>query len=123
MALSLGLNISRRVRKINFSQQLVCGTGSIDPNWTIGREKKLSTSGLANTDKKIILDHSAQQVILGEQKQDQLLFSCDNGLPRLTNHYIGVFRDLAQQMNAGNDNSVYCQELHQLLYQAENWAS
>lgn len=104
-----------------FSQKLVCGTGLIDTDWTIGRDKKLTTFSIARTDQKIILDHSAQQVILREQEQDQLLFSCNNGLHRLTNHYIGVFRDLAQQMNSGKDNFDYCQELHQLLYQAENW--
>lgn len=99
------------------------GTGVIKTSWTTGRDQKLTTLGFDSDDRKIILDHSAQQVILREQEQDQLLFSCDNGLPRLTNHYVGAFRNLALQMQAGTDNFSYCQKLHRLLYQAENWTT
>ena len=106
-----------------FSRPRVFGAGVVETSWTTGRDKKLTTLGFDGGDKKIILDHSAQQVILREQEQDQLLFSCDNGLPRLTNHYVGAFRDLASQMNAGTDNFRYCQKLHRLFYQAEDWAS
>jgi D-galactose 1-dehydrogenase len=105
---------------IRFSQPRVRGTGVIEVNWTTGRDKKQTTLGYNNGSKTIILDHSGQQVILREQGQDQLLFSCDNGLPRLTNHYVGAFRDLALQMKAGTDNFSYCQKLHRLLFQAEN---
>ena len=104
-----------------FSRPRVHGTGVIETSWTTGRNQKLTTLGFESDDRKIILDHSAQQVILREQERDQLLFSCDSGLPRLTNHYVGAFEDLALQMNAGIDNFSYCQKLHRLLYQAENW--
>ena len=106
-----------------FSRPRGPGTGVVETSWTTGRDKKRTTLGFDGSGKKIILDHSAQQVILREQEQDQLLFSCVNGLPRLTNHYMGAFRDLAAQMNAGEDNFSYCQKLHRLLYQAENWAN
>ena len=99
------------------------GTGTIKTSWTAGRDKKQTTLYFSSSDKRIILDHSSQHVLLREQEQDRLLFSCNNGLPRLTNHYVGAFRDLASQMNAGKDNFSYCQNLHRLLYQAENWTN
>ena len=107
----------------DFPRLRVRGKGFIETSWTTGRDKKRTTLSLNRGNKKIILDHSAQQVILREQHKDRLLFACNNGLPRLTNHYVGAFRDLAAQMNAGKDNFLYCQKLHRLLYQAENWAN
>ena len=97
------------------------GTGVIQTSWTAGLDKKMTTLGFGSGGKKIILDHSAQQVILHGQEQDQLLYACDNGLPRLTNHYVGAFKDLALQMSAGKDNFSYCRKLHRLLYRAEDW--
>jgi hypothetical protein len=70
----------------------------------------------------LILDHSEQQVIVSENGESRVVFNNDNGLPRLTNHYIGVFSDLARQMRSGKDNFAYCQQLHDLLYEAENVA-
>ena len=105
---------------IRFSRLGGRGAGVIEVNWTTGRDKKLTTLGFDCSDRKLVLDHSAQEVMLRDQGQDQVLFSCDNGLPRLTNHYVGAFRDLASQMNAGTDNFGYCQKLHRFLYQAEN---
>ena len=99
------------------------GTGTIKTSWTTGRDKKLTTLGFGSANAEIILDHSAQQVILREQEQHRVLFSSDNGLPRLTNHYVGTFRDLASQMKAGTDNFNYCRKLHGLLYQAEFWTN
>jgi len=111
------------VVEFQFPGSRVRGDGAIQTSWTTGRNKKLTTLGFGDVDRKIILDHSAQEVILREQQHDQLLFSCDNGLPRLTNHYVGAFKGLAVQMNAGKDNFSYCRNLHRLLYQAENWTN
>lgn len=97
------------------------GEGAIQTNWTTGRDQKRTILGFDGGVRSILLDHSAQEVILREQQHDQLLFACDNGLPRLTNHYVGAFRDLAVQINTGKDNFSYCRQLHRLLYQAENW--
>jgi len=106
-----------------WSRSRVRGTGTIRTSWTTGRDKKLTTLGFGSANVEIILDHSAQQVILREQEQDRVLFLSDNGLPRLTNHYVGTFRDLASQMKAGADNFNYCRKLHELLYQAEIWTN
>ena len=67
-----------------------------------------------------MLDHSAQQVLLCSSDEEQTLFSCDNGNPRLTNHYIGVFRDVAAQIDAGQDNFDYCRDLHRIVFEAQS---
>jgi D-galactose 1-dehydrogenase len=104
-----------------FRQNLRHGFGSIDTNWTIGRDSKITTLSVATADHQIILDHSAQQVILRNGASDRIIFSCENDHPRLTNHYIGVFRDLAIQLEGGFDNFEYCQALHRILFDAEDW--
>jgi D-galactose 1-dehydrogenase len=98
-----------------------CGRGSIDTNWTIGLDRKTTRFGMSEGSQGLILDHSAQAVIRSDQGRRHVLFSCENDLPRLTNHYIGVFEDLVQQIRSGQDNIDYGQELHRLLYQAEYW--
>jgi D-galactose 1-dehydrogenase len=95
--------------------------GSIDTNWTLGRNKKTTLIRVSGEDSRYLLDHSAQQVIRKGDGGDRLLFSCDNGLPRLTNHYIGVFDDLGRQFDTGLDNFSICAPLHDLLYRAEEW--
>jgi len=98
------------------------GTGRILTSWTAGRDQKRTTIFLDNGDSEIVLDHSAQRVVLKKDGQDQVLFQCENDLPRLTNHYVGAFNDLAAQMNAGEDNFGYGRKLHEFLYQAEKLA-
>jgi D-galactose 1-dehydrogenase len=99
------------------------GSGSIDTNWTLGRNHKSTRLSDVRTDRHFILDHSAQQVVLRADDRERVVFSCDNGLPRLTNHYMGVFRDLALQMKRNEDNFRYCLELHRILHQAGAWGS
>jgi hypothetical protein len=70
-----------------------------------------------------VLDHSTQQVIRYKEHRPEVAFSCTNGRPRLTNHYVGVFEDVAKQVTCGIDNFEYGEQLHRLLYQAENWGS
>jgi len=98
------------------------GTGVIDTSWTTGRDKKVTVLSFQDGDRELVLDHSEQQVILREGERSQLLFSCSNDLPRLTNHYIGAFRDLALQMETGTDNFEYGKKLHRLVLEAEHWA-
>jgi len=97
--------------------------GSIDTNWTLGRDKKTTTLRVRRSDRKIVLDHSAQQVVISSAAGDKVVFACDNGLPRLTNHYVGVFLDLARQFTAREDNFDHCRALHGLLYEAVDWSA
>lgn len=94
--------------------------GSIDTNWTLGRDSKV-TVFRTSARQGYILDHSAQQVVLVEGAESTVLFSEQNELPRLTNHYVGVFADLDRQMEANEDNFDYGCGLHELLYDAEDW--
>jgi len=104
-----------------FTRPVVSGKGVISTSWITGRDKKLTTLGFESSGRTIVLDHSEQRVILREDKKDHLLYACNNDMSRLTNHYIGAFKDLAKQMKTGKDNFEYCQQLHRLLYQAESW--
>ena len=108
--------------EFGFSRGTSFGSGVIDTNWTLGRDKKMTTLGFRGSDRKIVLDHSAQQVVVKSPLGQQIVYECQNGLSRLTNHYIGVFLDLERQLAAGEDNFDRCRALHVLLYEAEDWA-
>jgi D-galactose 1-dehydrogenase len=97
------------------------GTGWIDTNWTLGRNKKVTTLTAIGPWRRVVLDHSEQRVVLREGHGQRELFRCDNGKPRLTNHYIGVFRDLADQMARESDNFESCKVMHDHLYAAAEW--
>ena len=96
---------------------------SIDTNWTIGRNKKMTSLTSTEPSRSIVLDHSEQSVVRRENGDEKVLFRCDNGKPRLTNHYIGVFRDLAEQVSRGKDNFDSCRKMHDILYTAEELRS
>jgi D-galactose 1-dehydrogenase len=106
-----------------FRRNSTLGHGSIDTNWTLGRDKKQTRLFIAQEGRQIVLDHSAQQVIIHGRDGEQQIFHCDNDRPRLTNHYVGVFADLARQIDLGADNFDYCKDLHKILFDAEEWAS
>ena len=114
------LELASRV-DFEFTRPEAPGRGVIDTSWITGRDKKMTTLGFENSGRTLVLDHSEQQVILRDGEQDRLLFSCSNCLPRLTNHYIGAFKDLAFQMEAETDNFDYGKKLHQLVLKAEHW--
>lgn len=106
----------------SFNRDGARGTGEIRTSWQNGRNKKLTVLTFDFGKRSIVLDHSQQMVILRENGKDQIIFQEKNRLPRLTNHYIGVFSDLARQMDAGEDNFEYGYQLHNLLYQARSLA-
>ena len=105
----------------NFSTNGSDGEGSIDTNWTIGRNHKSTVVSYVDSGGRYLLDHSLQQITRLDGKSREVLYICDNDLPRLTNHYSGVFANLATQLDSGQDNFAYCETLHDLLYQAEEW--
>jgi len=105
-----------------FSHGTSVGTGLIDTNWTIGRDRKFTSLHLRDTNKTIVVDHSEQCVFMVEDGTVDELFRCKNGRARLTNHYIGVFDDLQQQLQQGEDNFDLGLALHDWLYTAEEWA-
>lgn len=106
----------------SFNREGARGTGEIRTSWQNGRNKKVTALTFDFGKRSIVLDHSEEMVILRENGKDKIIFQEKNGLPRLTNHYIGVFSDLARQMDTGEDNFEYGYQLHDLLYRARRLA-
>ena len=96
------------------------GVGTIVTTWKRGADKKVTVLRFSEPDRELVLDHSDQTAVFCQDGEDKLVFSCDNELPRLTNHYISAFADLASQMNSGVDNFEHGRALHELVFQAEN---
>lgn len=96
------------------------GAGSIDTNWTLGRNSK-STMVRLEDGSRYLLDHSSQSVVRCGEDTRETIYGCQNGLPRLTKHYVGVFADLAEQVQSDEENFEYGAALHDILYQAEEW--
>lgn len=105
------------------SDPKLTGLGTIDTDWTTGQNLKVTTLGMKGDSRKLVLHHSNQTVVLLDDGDAELLFESDNGLPRLTNHYIGVFNDLARQIESDSDNLDYGRRLHDFLYRAETWCA
>jgi D-galactose 1-dehydrogenase len=104
-----------------FAREGVTGTGLIDTNWTIGRNSKATTLQMQDGTTTIVADHTAQRVVVREGEIERELYRCDNDTPRLTNHYVGVFKDLVRQMRDDRDNFEKSLALHDLVYSAEEW--
>ncbi len=103
------------------SDRKLSGLGTIETDWTTGQDRKVTTLGIARDSRKLVLHHSNQTVALVDGGKEEVIFECNNSLPRLTNHYIGVFNDLARQIRFDKDNLDYSRRLHEFLYRAETW--
>jgi D-galactose 1-dehydrogenase len=90
--------------------------GQINTDWMLGLNRK--TTLLSYPGATILLDHSNQQVVIADKKSRPKTRSLRNGTSRLTNQYVGVFRDLAASFRAGKDNSALSAKLHALLFAA-----
>jgi predicted dehydrogenase len=107
---------------VSDSRSKFFGSGTIETDWTTGQNRKVTTLAMAGGSRKLVLNHSEQTVVMVAGGDEEIVFECANDLPRLTNHYIGVFDDLAEQIQSGHDNLGYCRKLHEFLYQAESWS-
>ena len=106
---------------VEFSGPDTIRRGTINTNWTKAVDNKVTAFRLHDSPGTLVVDHSQQSVSLRNAGRERMLFACDNGLPRLTNHYIGAFGDLAGQLAAGADNFEYSRKLHALVFDAEYW--
>ena len=107
----------------SFKTKKRAGCGTIQTSWLNGLDRKVTSLEFAEGDRTVVLDHSEQRVVLSANGLTRCVFENSNGLSRLTNHYIGVFSDLARQIESGIDNFEYCEQLHSVLYEAERRAS
>jgi hypothetical protein len=93
----------------------VC-TGEINTDWTLGLDSK--TTLLSYEGATILLDHSNEQVVIRDGQTFPKTISLKNGFARLTNHYVGVFRDLEGSFARHRDNVALSTRLHELLFGA-----
>ena len=91
-------------------------SGQINTDWMLGLNRK--TTLLSYAAGTILLDHSNQQVVIAGNNSQPKIVSLRNGTSRLTNQYVGVFRDLAASFRAATDNSRLSAKLHALLFAA-----
>lgn len=103
----------------DFARTGTTGRVSIDTNWTLGRDSKSTVLRFSDRYERLKLDHSAQQVLILSDSDERVLFKPANTLPRLTNHYIGVFSNLLSALKEDEDNFEYCCRLHDLFFDAQ----
>jgi len=102
----------------SFSEQGRTGYGTVDTNWTLGKNFKMTRLRYENG--IVELDHAKELARLRLEGQDWLTFNLATDKPRLVNHYCGVFSDLTEKFTRGEDNTGLTEVLHRLLFAALN---
>lgn len=93
------------------------GTGLIDTNWSLNVNCKTTLLYFGQSNHRILLNHSDQQVMLIDNiNKNKILFSTQDNLKRLTAHYVGVFKDLYSACINRRDNRETSLRLLKLLY-------
>lgn len=92
----------------NDIQTIVMHTG-----WDKGLNQKRTLLTFKNTDHTLLLDHTAQKVILSSDGKESILFEEDN-TERLVNHYIGVFNNF-MHLNNFAIHEINVKKIHELL--------
>lgn len=88
---------------------------AIKTDWTVNKNLKFSVLYFEDN-KKIILQHSEQKVILVNRLNEIIVmkdFSAEDS--RMPVHYKGVFNDFIEKINNGEDNFYDALRIHQLL--------
>lgn len=94
------------------------GFGIVDTNWTLGKNHKMTRLWYENG--TIELDHAKEFSRLTHRGGDELVFNLATDKPRLVNHYSGVFANLTELYEKGEDNQELSQQLHRLLFAANH---
>lgn len=95
------------------------GLGSIDTNWALGLNRKVTTLRYAQSGHRVELHHSDQAVRLRKPSGEQSTLHTDQALPRLIAHYVGVFREVASLLRGERgDNRARSLALLELLWGA-----
>ena len=94
------------------------GQGIIETNWTLGLNRKISQLFYCLSNTRVTLHHSEETVYV--HRDGQLIFtkSLRNRLPRLTNHYINLFKDIEQRFGENRSNLDYAVQIHRLFFAA-----
>lgn len=94
------------------------GFGVVDTNWTLGKNHKMTRLWYENGN--IELDHAREYARLVRRDGDELVFNLATDKPRLVNHYRGVFSNLTEMFEKGEDNQELSAKLHRLLFAANH---
>ncbi len=94
------------------------GFGIVDTNWTLGKNHKMTRLWYENG--TIELDHAKEFAKLSYSSGDEMVFNLATDKPRLVNHYSGVFANLTEMFEKGEDNQELSQKLHRLLFAAKH---
>ena len=101
-----------------FQQDSVMGQGIIETNWTLGLNRKVTQLFYCQSNTQITLHHSDETVYIYQGGRLILTKNLQNGLPRLENHYISLFRDIAQRFMENRSNLDYAVQIHRLFFAA-----
>jgi len=102
----------------SFSDKDNEGYGIIETNWTLGLNRKTTKLFYLSSNTQVILHHSDETVYIYRDGKLLKQKNLQNGLPRLTNHYINLFTDITDRLNEKRDNLDYATVLHKLLFAA-----
>jgi predicted dehydrogenase len=104
--------------EFSFFQNKILGHGIIETNWTLGLNRKTTQLFFCESNTQVTLHHSNESVYI--HHNGHLIFekSFQNKLPRLTNHYSNLFRDITQRYRANKNNLDYAVSIHHLLFAA-----
>jgi hypothetical protein len=93
--------------------------GFIETNWMRGLNQKITNLYFDYSKNQVVLNHSTQQaLVIDEQSNSEVLVDYSQGLPRLTNHYIGVFEAYFKNIKTQSNNLDTALFWHQLTYNA-----
>jgi D-galactose 1-dehydrogenase len=94
------------------------GNGIVETNWSLGLNRKITELYYALTNTRVTLNHSAERVVIEQEKTLVHQEELQTNYPRLTNHYINLFTDIVRQFHTGTTNVAYAEALHKLLFEA-----
>lgn len=103
-----------------FTQGDTVGFGIIETNWTLGLNRKVTQLFYCNSNTRVTLHHSNETVFVHQGDDLVLKKNLQNNLPRLTNHYISLFLDVALRFRENISNLDYAVSIHRLLFSANN---
>jgi predicted dehydrogenase len=91
------------------------GWGSISTNWTLGVSAKVTRLSYGESGVSVLLDHTTERIVRIERSgEEETVGDFSDDVPRLTAHYIGVFKDLLEMKSDGRDNVALARCLHRL---------
>ena len=96
-------------------------TLTVETDWT--RDEKRKETRLEYEGATVLLDHAARTVSLEEEGGSTELFRARSALPRLTDQYVSLFRDLRFSRAEEGANRRFSLQVHGLLFDAVDQAS